>query len=63
MAGNVWEWCEDWFDDNKTRRVLRGGSWYFNYPINFRCAYRGRNTPDVRDNFDGFRCVVRADTR
>ncbi|MGH7493814.1 MAG: SUMF1/EgtB/PvdO family nonheme iron enzyme [bacterium] len=28
MAGNVREWQENWYDAEKTRRALRGGSWY-----------------------------------
>lgn len=25
MAGNVWEWVDDWFDETETHKVLRGG--------------------------------------
>ncbi|MCP5525425.1 MAG: SUMF1/EgtB/PvdO family nonheme iron enzyme [Verrucomicrobiales bacterium] len=27
LGGNVWEWCEDWFDEQKNKGVLRGGAW------------------------------------
>ena len=56
MAGNVWEWCQDWYDSNKTRRVLRGGSW--NDPSsNLRAANRYGYYPSNTYYYLGFRCV------
>jgi formylglycine-generating enzyme required for sulfatase activity len=56
MAGNVWELTSSWYDEEKTMRVLRGGSWYSNRDF-ARCAYRLRDDPDDRDYDLGFRCA------
>lgn len=69
MAGNVWEWCSDWFGDypnefNKnpmgpekgSRRVLRGGCWG-DAAGYCRCAYRSDCGPGYRDDDVGFRVV------
>jgi len=58
MAGNVWQWCADWYDDKQDTRVLRGGSWLYYNPVFFRCCCRLRNTPSDRDFDDGFRCCA-----
>ena len=55
MAGNVWEWCQDWYSEDKKYRVLRGGSWGC-YPNLLRAAYRGKYNPSVAVSY-GFRCV------
>ncbi len=54
MAGNVWEWCADWYDSSNKARVVRGGAFYYN-GRSLRCAYRYNFVPASRDYYLGFR--------
>ena len=57
MAGNVWEWQENWSDTDKRFRAMRGGSW-LSLSEFLACSSRYGNSPVSRSgNYGGFRVV------
>ena len=58
LGGNVYEWCEDWYNTQKHSRVLRGGGWYNFVGSNLLSSYRQECNPVGRYDAVGFRCVL-----
>ncbi|MEK6532698.1 MAG: SUMF1/EgtB/PvdO family nonheme iron enzyme [Nitrospirota bacterium] len=77
MAGNVWEWVNDWYDakyyekspaknptgpETGTKRVLRGSGWQNETPT-VRIFTRVDSDPTIRNESTGFRCAVDVRTK
>lgn len=60
MAGNIWEWCQDWYSESKSYKILRGGSWTNDHGF-ARCTYRYWHLPRYRFYSIGFRCAKTLD--
>jgi formylglycine-generating enzyme required for sulfatase activity len=58
MGGNVWQWCEDWYDATQKDRVLRGASWVSYDRGTLLSSSRRPCAPGTRYLSSGFRCVV-----
>ncbi len=62
MGGNLWQWCEDWYDAASTKKLLRGGGCVDCTKERLLSSARWPNEPDfVRTQSNGttgFRCVL-----
>jgi formylglycine-generating enzyme required for sulfatase activity len=59
MGGNAWQWCMDWWNEEKNARVLRGSSWCnsaLNLSVLSSCRFHAAPESSA-DNY-GFRCVL-----
>ena len=58
LGGNVWEWCEDFYDGSSGARVLRGASWRNRVRGALLSSRRDNDSADDRRDCCGFRLVL-----
>ena len=57
MSGNVWQWCDNSYDNGGTARAIRGGSWSGSVWA-CRSGDQKWNSPEARDFDLGFRVAL-----
>ncbi len=57
MAGNVWEWMENWYDNDEYWGAQRGDAYYSSNADALRCSSRGLDVPGYVDSSVGFRVI------
>lgn len=58
MGGNVWEWCENWYQNSYRYKVLHGGSWDYDDETMIRIDSCGFDLPETMDDTIGMRIII-----
>ncbi len=58
VGGNVWQWCEDWYDKDHKDRVVRGSPWDGGVRGFLLSSHRFHLASASRYLYIGFRCVL-----